>query len=126
VTCGVQALEAAPPKSAAACVAPNLAAKMRCGWIRPDLDTCGCGWWGVRQSFLGNAGTQFPELIGLVDTSISLVCNLLFLIAIVYAFAAMALIIFPQSSLKVHAPALLKVHGIKTASRSLPKGETQQ
>ena len=55
----------------------------------------------LRQNFLGKAATQFPELIGLVDTSISLLCNVLFLIAIVYAFAAIALVIWPQSSLKV-------------------------
>lgn len=53
------------------------------------------------QDFLGSAATQFPEIITIVDVSISVLCNALFLIAIVYAFAAMALVIWPQSLVKV-------------------------
>jgi hypothetical protein len=53
------------------------------------------------QDFLGNAVQEFPDLVNIVDTCISIFCNLLFLIAIVYAFAAMFLVIFPQSLVKV-------------------------
>ena len=55
----------------------------------------------VWQDFLGSAATQFPEIITIVSVSISVLCNALFLIAIVYAFAAMTLVVFPQSLVKV-------------------------
>jgi hypothetical protein len=54
------------------------------------------------EDFLGNAVQEFPDLVNIVDTCISIFCNLLFLIAIVYAFAAMFLVIFPQSLVKVY------------------------
>lgn len=62
------------------------------------------------QDFLGSAATQFPEIITIVNVSISVLCNTLFLIAIVYAFAAIALVIWPQSLVKV-----LTTHHTRTA-----------
>ena len=53
------------------------------------------------QDFLGSAATQFPELVTIIDTSISVLCNALFIIAIIYAFAAISLVIWPQSLVKV-------------------------
>jgi hypothetical protein len=55
----------------------------------------------ARQDFLGAAATQYPEIVTIIDTGISVLCNALFIIAIIYAFAAIALVIWPQSLVKV-------------------------
>ncbi len=64
-------------------------------------DTARVRSFSFRQDFLGSAATQFPELVTIIDTGISVLCNALFIIAIVYAFAAIALVVWPQSLVKV-------------------------
>ena len=58
----------------------------------------------MRQDFFGDAAKdQFvSKLIWGIDLSLGLICNLLFLIAVVYAVVVMILVIFPTSILKVY------------------------
>ena len=60
--------------------------------------------WSLLQDFFGDAAKDefVSKLIWGIDLSLGLICNLLFLIAIVYSLAVMILVIFPTSILKVH------------------------
>ncbi len=55
------------------------------------------------QDFFGEAAKDefVSKLIWGIDLSLGLVCNLLFIIAIVYALAVMYLVVLPTSILKV-------------------------
>jgi len=63
--------------------------------------------------FFGDvAKDQFvSKLIWGIDISLGLICNLLFIIAVVYAFAVMLLVMFPTSILKVYLSRDLEEEG---------------
>jgi len=68
------------------------------------------------EDFLGAAATQYPEIVTIIDTGISVLCNALFIIAIIYAFAAIALVIWPQSLVKVYLKREMEEEGSPNAT----------